>query len=255
MIVGCGRSNASDSSATSVWPQPPLSDGEINFLWSFMDGSIMNPGTRWRLRYAWGMCQRHAFGWVSMEATFRRSLLMGPAILYEDLMQRAAQAFHLRGPGRRLRLARRLQERGPCMMCEMDYGPDSTALAADSRVLRQGREVENIRSFVRATEPWWRPAVCGLCAGNDSPTLCRGHLREAVQHGDAVDLEAQRSLVESILRHLVRFSRSFRWEERGTDTAEDRAALISAIGWCRGWQPWLWLAGASDGAERATATG
>ena len=238
-----------ESGASTAWPQPPLSDGEIHFLWSFMDGSIMNPGTRWRLRHAWGMCQRHSFGWLSMEATFRPSFLMGPAILYEDLMQLAAQAFRLRGPGRRLRLARRLRERGPCMMCEMDYGPGSTAIAANSRVLGLGREVENVRSFVRATEPWWRPAVCGICAGGDGPTRCRRHLCEAMRRRDAVDLEVQRGLVESILHHLVRFSRSFRWEERGTDTAEDRAALISAVGWCGGWQPWLWLADMSNGAE------
>jgi len=233
-----------DRSGTEVvWPQPPLSDGEINFLWSFMDGSLMNPPTRWRLRYAWGMCQRHAFGWVAMEATFRPNLLMGPAVLYEDLMERAVQAFQLRGPGQGPRLAWGLRERGPCLMCEMDYGPRSTALAADPEVLQRGRELANIRSFAQATEPWWRPAVCGRCAGNESRARCRVHLREELLRGDAVNLDVQRALVESIFRHVEHFSRSFRWENRGSDTPEDRAALISASGWCGGWQPWLWLVG------------
>jgi len=30
---------------------------------------------------------------------------------------------------------------------------------------------------------------------------------------------------------------SFRWENRGTETVEDMAALISAVGWCSGWKP------------------
>jgi len=38
---------------------------------------------------------------------------------------------------------------------------------------------------------------------------------------------------------VTRFGRSFRWELRGTDTGEDRAALISAVGWCSGWRPLL----------------
>jgi hypothetical protein len=240
-----------DSTANSVWPQPPLSDGEIHFLWSFMDGSIMNPETRWRLRYGWGMCQRHAFGWVSMEATFRPSILMGPVILYEDIMERAVQAFRARGPGQGLRVAWGLRERGPCLMCELDYGPDSKAAAADERALKHGRELQNIRSFALATEPWWQPAVCGVCAGSDSPALCRGHLREALLRGGAVDLERQRTLAESILRHLSSFSRGLTWDYRGTDTVEDRAALVSAIGWCGGWQPWLWLM-AGSGSNKDT---
>ena len=76
---------------------------------------------------------------------------------------------------------------------------------------------------------------------------CRAHLGEDLQRGEAVDLAAQRELVESIYGHMARFSRAFVWEYRGTATEEDRAALISAIGWCGGWKPWLWLAGTGDG--------
>src|SRR6266496_3870675 len=39
-----------------------LSDGELNFLWWFIQGSIMNPETRFRLHRRWGMCQRHSLG-------------------------------------------------------------------------------------------------------------------------------------------------------------------------------------------------
>lgn len=226
----------------SAWWQLPLSDGEIHFLWSFMDGSIMNPDTRWRLRHAWGMCPRHSAGWLSMEATFRAGYLIGPAVLYEDLMERATEAFKLRGPGKRVRLAHRLRERGPCLMCELGYGPRSTTLGAHPWVLTRAREGERLRRFVRDHEPWWRPAVCGRCAGDGAAARCRAHLRDDLLGDAEVDLPAQRALVDAIFERVARFSRSFRWELRGTDTAEDRAALISAVGWCGGWQPWLWLA-------------
>ncbi|MBI4011012.1 MAG: hypothetical protein HY359_01770 [Candidatus Rokubacteria bacterium] len=42
-----------------------------------------------------------------------------------------------------------------------------------------------------------------------------------------------------IVDHVGVYSCSFRWECRGTDTAEDQAALVSAVGWCSGWQPWI----------------
>ncbi len=46
-----------------------------------------------------------------------------------------------------------------------------------------------------------------------------------------------------IAEHMDRYARLFRWEYRDPDTVEDRAALIGAIGWCSGWQPWLSLIG------------
>jgi len=39
-----------------------LSDGEVHYLWWYIQGSIMEPHVRWRLRHAWGMCGRHAWG-------------------------------------------------------------------------------------------------------------------------------------------------------------------------------------------------
>lgn len=38
------------------------------------------------------------------------------------------------------------------------------------------------------------------------------------------------------LAHVLRYSQSFVWGYHGTETDEDRAALLSAVGWCRGWQ-------------------
>lgn len=39
-----------------------LSGGEIHYLWWFIQGSIMNPDTRYKLRDSWGLCERHAWG-------------------------------------------------------------------------------------------------------------------------------------------------------------------------------------------------
>jgi hypothetical protein len=49
-------------------------------------------------------------------------------------------------------------------------------------------------------------------------------------------------LVQRIADHIQRYRESFRWEKRGTETVEDRAALISAAGWCSGWRSLLALA-------------
>ena len=217
---------------SSGWPQPPLSDGEINFLWSFMDGSIMVPETRWRLRHAWGMCQRHSFGWVAMEATLRHGFLMGPAVLYEDLMERAAQAFRLRGPGKAPRLARRLRERGPCLMCELDYGPESKATAANPWVLERARGLANIRAFARATEQWWRPAVCGRCAGDGGggPLPCPPGGGSAARRGGGPGGTARVSRVD-LRAHGALFARlrvGVPWDRHrgGPGRADQRHRLV-----------------------------
>lgn len=216
-----------------------LSEGEIHFLWSFMDGSIMIPETRARLRRAWGMCARHSFGWLALEATFRPHFLHGPALLYEDLLERAVHAFAVRGPLTTLRLKWRLRARGPCLMCDLGYGPESRGMPS-AAVLARSRDLREIRSFVEAGERWWRADLCGVCAGSGAWPRCRPHLLLALSRRGA-DIAAQRELATRIAHHVTRFSRSFRWELRGTATPADRASLVSAVGWCSGWQAWLRL--------------
>jgi hypothetical protein len=59
----------------------------VNFFYWFIQGSIMIPETRWRLRDASGFCQRHAWAHLAIETSFRRRFVLGPAILYEDLIE------------------------------------------------------------------------------------------------------------------------------------------------------------------------
>ena len=84
--------------------------------------------------------------------------------------------------------------------------------------------------------------------GDGSEARCRARLLDDLASGEA-NLAVQRGLVESIYAHMASFSRAFVWEFRGTATDEDRAGLISAIGWCGGWKPWLWLVESHGFAE------
>lgn len=218
-----------------------FSDGEIHYLWHFIQGSIMVPDTRIRLRRAWGMCERHSFGFLAVEAAFKDDFLHGAAVLYEDLMERTRARITGRGPLSQPLVGRRLRAIGPCPMCEMGYGPRTRGIG-NPAMLEQGRQLRNIRAFARSTEPGWRTLVCGRCAGSEDTPRCRVHLRDELARGVA-DLDAQRAQVRWIAEHISRYARSFRWEDRGTDTPEDRSALIGAVGWCSGWRHWLVLCG------------
>lgn len=228
---------ASDRAADPL--ETPLSPGEVHFLWWFIQGSIMEPETRLRLRRAWGMCERHSVAALSAEAAFRYCYLHGPAILYADLMDRAARAFEMTGPLAGPRLARRLRLRGPCLMCELELGPNSLGgFISDERVA-EGRDVSRLRTFMAESERHWRGAVCGRCACTASAARCRAHLLLDLDRNPGIELAAHRALIAQIAAHINRYRVSFRWERRGTDTAEDRAALVSAVGWCSGWNALL----------------
>ncbi len=215
-----------------------LSDGEIHYLYWFIQGSVMEPSVRWRLRRAWGMCERHAWGALAVEAAFRHDFLHGPSVLYQDLMERALRTFDLHGPSQTRRLARRLRATGPCLMCEMGLGPASRS-EARADIIGQGRDTSQIRAFAAKTREYWWKAVCGRCLNDGSSPRCRPHLREEALLGSVVDFAEHRTLVEQIVEHLTVYRQSFVWEFHHMETESDRAALISAVGWCNGWRTWI----------------
>jgi hypothetical protein len=223
--------------ARSDRPWWRLSGGEIHFLWSFIDGSIMNVDTRITLRRAWGMCPRHSFGFLSVDAAFRSGYLHGPAVLYEDLMWRAVAALRPVAVLEPAIAARRIRDRGTCLMCSLGYGSGSQGRASPE-VLDRGADVGAIHRFAAETSAIWKRWVCGRCEGTEGAARCRLHLREEMLRGRS-SIEGQRALVSEIARHVRRYARSFRWELRGTATAEDRAALVGSVGWCSGWSIWL----------------
>jgi hypothetical protein len=220
--------------------RPHLSDGEMHYIWWFIQGSIMEPDVRWRLRRSWGLCERHAWGAIAAEAAFRHCYFHGPAILYQDLMERAQRGLQpgrVAAPGR---IARRLRPTGPCLMCEMDLATVSAG-AMRAEVIEQGRSRAMIRDFAGLTRAYWEPTVCGTCVGDGSIARCRPHLVETIHDGRPVDWATQRALVADILGGLTVYARSFSWESRNTDSVRDRAALLSAVGWCSGWRVGLAL--------------
>jgi hypothetical protein len=215
-----------------------LSEGEIHYLYWYIQGSIMVPDIRKRLRRAWGFCERHAWAALLVEAGFRSSFMHGPAILYEDILGSAISALDVHGPFKNLHLRRNLRERGPCMMCEMGFGPETKGKASPD-VIERGGDSSNLRVFAEKTKKYWKRAVCGRCFGQESFYRCRKHLIEDASNGSLGDIPSHRDVIDYIFEHLVIYARSFRWECKGTDTEEDRAALISAVGWCSGWSPLL----------------
>ncbi len=215
-----------------------LSDGEIQFFWQFIQGSIMNPETRWNLRDNWGMCDRHSFGFASVEAAYRHGFLMGQAVLYQDLMERAVDAFRSAVPQT---IAFRLREKEKCLMCQMGYSlKNRTDAAPFFQRAGEGRNLEPIRLFAVETAPRWQERVCGICAGEENPLRCRTHFLAELDR-DGADFSTQRELVERILKHLDRYMQSFVWDCGFDATLEDCASLIEAIGWLTGWKPWIQL--------------
>lgn len=218
---------------------PDLSNGEIHYLWWYIQGSIMSPFVREKLRKAWGMCERHAWGAIFVESSFRNGYLHGPAVLYEDLMERAATSFQARGPGVFPRAVHRLRSRGTCSMCEMGLSPNSPGMASP-QVVERGRDLTIIREMARRTFSHWEEMVCGKCSGGDSRIRCRPHLVSETGLGKGA-YQLNRDLVLAILERVTRYCRSFRWEFRGTETDMDLAGLLAAVGWCSGWKPLLEL--------------
>lgn len=216
------------------------SPGEIHYIWWYIQGSIMNPEVRRTLRRAWGMCERHAWLALSIEASLRHSFLMGPAIVYAELMEKAAQIMMEQGPLSGLRRMTILRARGMCLMCEMGLGPHSRGFASPE-VVDRAKDVRELKKFAEMTRPFWEETVCGVCEGTHRKARCRPHLVEDLTKGRKVDLSVQRALVKSISDRLNVYSHAFVWEHRGTDTVADRAALVSAVGWCSGWRPLIRL--------------
>jgi len=212
-----------------------LSDGEIYYLWYFMQGTIMNPFVRSQLRRSWGFCQRHYLAWLIVESSFHHNFMHGPSILMADLIELARNcltrnrlpwlaAMHLRG-------------RKDCFMCALGYNLQSKGYAMD-KTLARGREVDYLLQFADETELYWRDFICPRCnddKNNVGGVLCRLHLVQEILHNGYTHISREREFIRYLAEQIKLFARSFRWEFRSTETDESRAALILATGWTGGW--------------------
>jgi len=222
--------------------QIQLSDGEIHYLYWFIQGSIMVPDIRQRLRRAWGFCERHAWGYILVEAAFYRGFMHGASLLYEDLLSPALSVFNIRGPLKNWRLVRNLIPKGPCPMCEMGFGPHSKGIVRPE-LIERGRDVTELVALAQRTETYWVKTICGRCIGNGSDHRYRRHLIEDISNGSIEQLSNHKALIDYIYYHIRLYHRSFRLEFQGSQTEEDMAALIGAVGWCSGWKTFLSIYG------------
>jgi len=222
-----------------------LSDGEIHYLYWFIQGSIMVPNIRRRLRRAWGFCERHAWGYILVEVAFCRGFMHGASLLYEDLLFLGLSAFNIKGPLKNWRVMKNLISRGPCPMCEMGFGPYSKGIVR-SEIIERGRDITELYALARKTETYWEKTICGRCTGNKSDNRCRRHLIEDISNGLTDQLSNNKALIDYIYCHISLYHRSFRLEFQGSQTEEDMSALISAVGWCSGWKTFLSIYGKND---------
>lgn len=217
-------------------------EGEIHYLWWFMQGSIMDADVRKRLLSAWGFCQRHAWIALLVEAAFRHSFLMGPAIVYEDIMGSAVKIIEARSPMKDLQILSRFRERGRCIVCDNVPKKERPELVRHDLV-EQGRDTTELCRFAVKTHDFWEAWVCGRCLGSGKWPRCRKHLMEDAKTSGIVDITKHRAMIHALKKHITAYSNGFRWELRGTATTQDMAAMIGCVGWCSGWKPLLDLIG------------
>ena len=209
-------------------------DGEINFLWSFIQGSIVTPETWNALLRSYGFCERHAWIHIGIEMSFRDQYLLGPTILYAELVEKALHAINTP----RSTAGRELRAGGPCFLCAMDL-QGATAGACPQVRLARGRDARNLRDFASRLQPMWSFCLCPDCSGQaGSLTRCRQHLLAAIEADAPVDLRIQRDVLVDLSERVTRHQKSFLAGGPQVND-QDRAALIAAIGWCSGWRPLL----------------
>lgn len=180
----------------------------------------------------WGPCAHHAWLLMAMEcARFHRDL-RAPAALYCSLMRRAEREFHRAAVRDPVDFADRIDDASHCPVCESR----ATGASDDLTLEALARGAMEFRHFREETSPHWRQLVCATCGGERRAVRCRLHLARDLRSGERPDMERHRRMVEAIAGRLIRYARSFDWHHRGSETAEDRAALVAAIGWCTGWR-------------------
>lgn len=215
-----------------------LSTSEVYFLWYFMQGSIMSPITRQRLRNSWGFCQRHMLGWLLVESAFFHDYLHGPSILMADLIDRASYYFKFNAiPSM---LAIRLRNKEDCMMCSLGYNLSREGFITEE-ILVQSKDISHLLKFARYTENFWLKSICSKCfpdASNQN-VLCRPHLIDALLHGNFRAMDNQIAHIQYLSNQISAYSRSFQWEWRGTETKESKASLISSACWLKGWNEFI----------------
>jgi hypothetical protein len=186
-------------------PGGPLRPAEVRELWAFLHGDVMVPGIRRTLREALGLCPRHTWCYaiVEIELWLTGGGVRGGhqpfdvCVLYEDLLAAAIDRLERRRLPRRHRVARVLERRAPCRVCETLTGPGgaqsvpSYAAAQTIALTAEANQLRYTLGWCRETVDVWRDRICPACAAAYTDThgrgdvipstatglLCRQHLR------------------------------------------------------------------------------
>jgi hypothetical protein len=203
----------------------------------------MIPETWSALLRAYGFCERHSWIHLSVEMSFRDQHVLGPTIIYEALIDKALHAISGSPLLGTLSVSRRLRAIDRCMLCKLNIA-DSSPGASPRNRLDKARDNRQLRTFASRLKPLWSGTVCAACEGRESSGIariaCRRHLLAEMHATRPVDLSGQRNLLHDVYDRVTRYQRSLL--AGGPAAGErDRAALITAIGWCSGWRPLLAL--------------
>jgi hypothetical protein len=239
-----------------------LTDEEVQLLWSFIHGDIMNEPTRVRLRKHWGLCGRHAWGsaiteielWQSGAGVRGGHQPFDAAVLYDDLL---GHMFHALAGSRRFNRRRVLRGKGACIICDDVREP---ALAGEvlthggftaSILAAEANALHHTRGWLTETHAEWAAFVCpdcaregGLSEGNEgpdasaatslvSPIRCRPHLIEAAAFDDETIAAVKHELAH--LHAQVRALAESMTARGAAGTPAVDASWVRALGWFHGW--------------------
>lgn len=236
-----------------------LTEPEVEELWHFVHGDIMQGGIRAHLRRSMGLCPRHTWAYAQVEIELWQQGAgsrgghqpFDVCVLYDDLLGEAVRRLttvHLpwhRSPAWALRAM------GPCWVCSSLQhddlhavpggrgfaGSNTAALTAEANLGR------HTLAWLDRTHGQWAGRVCPLCAqqleyaiptaGHGPGIACRPHL-ELV---DSFDASARDSLVDELLRlqqGVQRLAGSI--TARGpSSTRQADASWVETLAWFTGW--------------------
>jgi hypothetical protein len=210
-----------------------LTDGEANCILGFIhDGSIA--AEPWhQLMGAWGYCEHHAWASLAVEMSALEGFVSRSAFLYLDLLRQAVAILAPKASRTRRVVARRLAAHNPCMLCEIN--PRRRGWLSDAE-LSKAKDQTRLRQFAESLAPLWQVNYCPQCNGAErGGRLCRRHLEATIRANQSVNLDDDYQYLSNLLMHVETYAKSFMWAHRDSEGPDDRAALLSAIGWCSGW--------------------
>jgi hypothetical protein len=203
---------------------------EVEHLWWFADGAIMQAPVRRDLWRSWGLCGRHAWAYAVTECELRYQPL-GAAILYLDLLERALRLLGRRWLPWPVKV-RGLRSRGTCPTCVfMTVGQPRERFAHDTH---QVNRRDRYAGYLAAGQKRWAPARCPACGGG-SGQLCRPHLVAGAVTGASQLGRDQLAYLADVARRLEEFKASMIAD--GPPLGPDAASgFIEAIGFVAGWE-------------------